>query len=352
MNEMQIPSKTSAAESASPASSRLAPSAPVVPSPAVAPVHHEPPATHAHHLQPQPPQPPQPLHATHHHHVIQSTSSIQPPSTHIEHAEAGAIAHQHALSPAKSGLLQSLTTSEYGLDQYEQQLYGVQYGAHPALHDHQHGGSGGSGDFSDMNYYKPHYGWMDGYDEHNRPYSASSNSCSSSSNSEGDSQMGGHHSMHPPYANAGNGAAPHNNNNHSHRNHSHSRQHGHHATSVAATIVSDTVSPTSYDSCLSRQSFEVSCFEGITSMEMAHPLHEPAHYMSDYSKSQISVSDLQHLTHLATNVSANRSGGNGALLGGTELSAAAAVTSNIDSIQYASVIVEPTNYHLTNQFVH
>lgn len=69
--------------------------------------------------------------------------------------------------------------------------------------------------------------------------------------------------------------------------------------------------------------------------------------MHEYSKNHIG--DLHHMSaHVATN------GGGGiasaAILGSAELSANNGT--NVDAIQYTSVIVEPTNYHMTNEYVH
>ena len=153
---------------------------------------------------------------------------------------------------------------------------------------HSNCGTPLSGDFSDNNYYNNYYA----YDDHLRPFSASSNSCSSS-NSESDSpQMQQHH----PIANS-NGAT------------------------------NGMQNPTSgnYSDCLRPQhTFELNCFNSIAAMDGAvtNQVHEDlsANYRPN---GHHGVADGRNGDH------------------------------HPSSIHYTSVIVEPTTFHhISNDFVH
>lgn len=280
------------------------------------------------------------------------------------------LAHQHQLTSATATDNKSLVSQpnqhDYtAIDQYEPQLYSNHYNdtgiIHPTMNNHQH-----SSEFVDLNYYNNYYA----YDDQLRPYSASSNSCSSS-NSDGDSHLAAH-GMHQHYSN--------NNNIHLHHHNHHSSHHhigqtggtlstNSSATAVVATAAAATpgetsdvppngaepiISPHEYSDCMNRQPqhiFELNCFGGIGHAENAtntHHLHDGVHdnYMQEYSKNHIG--DIHHMSaHVATN-----GGGiaNAAILGSAELSANNCT--NVEAIQYTSVIVEPTNYHMTNEYVH
>lgn len=268
--------------------------------------------------------------------------------------------HQLTSSTATKSLIIQPNSQEYAaMDQYETPIYTNHYNAtgimHPTMDSHQSHHQHGS-EFVDLNYYNNYYTT---YDDQMRPYSASSNSCSSS-NSDGDSQLTSH-GMHQNYNN--------NNNLHSHHHSHHNSQHqigqtggilSSNTTSATATTtttpgelndirsngVDSNISPNEYGDCMNRQPqhiFELNCFGGIGHMDNAtntHQLHDDVHgnYMHEYSKNHIG--DIHHMsTHVATNGS-----------GIAELSANNGT--NVDAIQYTSVIVEPTNYHMTNEYVH
>lgn len=245
--------------------------------------------------------------------------------------------HQH--QSAKQNVNQTATIpAEYNtsMDQYEHHLYNnhSHYNAtgviHPSINH----------DYNDLNYYNNYYT----YDDQLRPYSVSSNSCSSS-NSDGDTQMNSmhqHHSHHP-----------------------HQQQQQNNQSSILTSqanntrinsggIVDPNSSPTEYSACMNRPTnttFELNCFSGIGNVVdnviATHQLHEHVHpdYMNEYGKNHIGIGDHQ----LSIDHGANNGNSGGVLLSTGDI----VNTNNIaDTIQYTSVIVEPTNFHITNEYVH
>lgn len=360
LNEVQISSKSSINDpmpaAAVTPTTPLTASTPIIPSPSSVSipsvVQHEPSSVpnaqlHAHQSIP-----------NSHHRVNDQSQTATTIAAH-HHIDQTMLVHQHQLTSATATANKSLVSQpnqhDYTeIDQYEPQLYSNHYNAtgiiHPTMNNHQH-----SSEFVDLNYYNNYYA----YDDQLRPYSASSNSCSSS-NSDGDSHLTAH-GMH--YSN--------NNNIHLHHHNHHSSHHhigqtgGTLSTNASATAVAATpaetgdgppngaepiISPHEYSDCMNRQPqhiFELNCFGGIGHAENAsntHQLHD--NYMHEYSKNHIG--DIHHMSaHVATNGAGIA---NAAILGSAELSASNCA--NVEAIQYTSVIVEPTNYHMTNEYVH
>lgn len=294
-----------------------------------------------------------------HHHVNDQSQTATTIAAH-HHIDQTMFTHQHQLTSATATANKSLVTQpnqhDYtAIDQYEPQLYSNHYNASGIIHPTMN-----TSEFVDLNYCNNYYA----YDDQLRPYSASSNSCSSS-NSDGDSHLTAH-GMHQHYSN--------NNNIHLHHHNHHSSHHigqtggtistNSSATAVAAAAAATPgetgdvppngadpiISPHEYSDCMNRQPqhiFELNCFGGIGHEENAtntHQMHD--NYMHEYSKNHIG--DIHHMSaHVATNGTGLA---NAAILGSAELSANNC--NNVEAIQYTSVIVEPTNYHMTNEYVH
>lgn len=380
---MQIPSKASSISDPIPVAvvtptTPLTASTPIIPSPSSVSipsvVQHEPstvpnaPQMHAHQTIPN----------SHHHHVNEQSQTAAAAAATIaahHHIDQTMLTHPHQLTSTTAAVGKSLVNQpnhhEYNsMDQYEPQMYSNHYNAtdinHPTMNSsHQHHQPGS--EFIDANYYMNYYS----YDDQMRPYSASSNSCSSS-NSDGDSSQLTAHGMHQHYSNSNSNNNNNNNNihlhHHNHHNHSSHHQIGQTGGILSANTTSTgepndirsnggdpNISPNEYSDCMNREPqhiFELNCFAAIghgENVTNTHQLHDVVHgnYMHEYTKNHFG--DIHHMSaHVAT----NSSGGiaQTAIIGNAELSANNGT--NVDAIQYTSVIVEPTNFHMTNKYDH
>lgn len=307
-----------------------------IPSPptAIAPLSHEPIPNH------------------HHHHHARSASvptaqhNLQP--SHFQHAEPhvqSTVVHlphrpdiSNPVHPNKMDNQSMQITGNYStsMDHFDQQSYGSHYNSsgviHPTINNQP------NIEYNDASYYNSFYA---NYDDQMRPYSASSNSCSSS-NSDGDSQMASHqHQMH------------HNNN----QDHSQHNRHSIHHPSSQVLITANTHSNGShldsanlspeYVDCMDQRahhSFEVNCFGGIGNVGIHH-LTDDIHsnYMPNNHNTGVNGSNNILLN-------GNASSGGTVLFNGNNLSGTQGIS---DAIQYTSVIVDSNNYHMPNdQYVH
>lgn len=236
----------------------------------------------------------------------------------------------------------------------QQQSYGNQYNSSGVIHSTLN--SQPNAEYNDPNYYNSFYANYD--DQIMRPYSASSNSCSSS-NSDGDSQMASHHHpMHP-------------NNSHNHQEHQSQQQHCHpivhpannqvlqtanaselHTPSgnggTSAQLDASNLSP-EYIDCMdqraSHHSFEVNCFNGIGNVGIHHLSDD---LQSNYMPNSHGVGVNNNSNSILLN--GNASSGGTVLFNGNNLSGNQNIT---DSIHYTSVIVDSNSYHISNdQYVH
>lgn len=314
-----------------------------IPSPpsAIAPLSHEPLTNHHHARSASVPTAQHNLHASHFQHIEPHNQSTM---SHLPHrAELNQTVHSTKAPPMENQSMHLTNNYQSSMDHFEQQSYGNHYNStaviHPAINSQQP-----NVEYNDATYYNSFYA---NYDDQMRPYSASSNSCSSS-NSDGDSQMASHH--HPLHQN--------NNQDHIQHSHHHSihRQNNQVLISTNATelhtqnsgshLDSANLSP-EYIDCMdqrsSHHSFEVNCFGGIGNVGIHH-LSDDLHtnYMPDSHTTGVSTSNSILLN-------GNASSGGSVLFNGNNLNGAQA----IDSIQYTSVIVDSNNYHMSNdQYVH
>lgn len=143
-------------------------------------------------------------------------------------------------------------------------------------------------EYSDTGYYNDYYP----YDDSLRPYSAGSNSCSSS-NSDSDSQLI-NHTTGMLAANDG------------------------HPNGAPATP--------EYNNCLKLQpNFELNCFNELENASISSHPPSDANYGNEYKH------DEHHIGMNEANQNVANTG---------------------EHIQYTSVIVEPSNYHISNNFTH
>lgn len=274
--------------------------------------HHEPLSNHIsrsmtipatpHHLQSSHCQPID-SHLPPHTHISSSSDSLQSQTNQISHHASKTTT---TLDPHEVQIPNNFQSS---MEHYDQQSYGNQYNSpsviHPTTMNSHHS----------MEYNDYYGGFYTTYDEDfvqqdkARPYSASSNSCSSS-NSEGDSQMTASH----------------------HQNHHHGQlpaviQPGLHPRPNGNLMNPANVSPNdfvSYD------------LNGTGCMGIQH------------------FTDEMH-TGYATNqnepilLNGNASSGGSILFHSNNMTASQGIS---DSIQYTSVIVEPNNFHMANEYVH
>lgn len=332
MNAKASCSDALAATSASSSSSQ-----PAIPSPpsTIAPLSHEPLPNHHHH---------------HHHarsasvptgqHQLQP-SHFQQIEPHVQSTVVAHLPHRPDINPVHPNKMEDQSMHISGnytssMDHFDQQSYGSHYNStgviHPAINNQP------NIEYNDPNYYNSFY---PNYDDQMRPYSASSNSCSSS-NSDGDSQMASHHhSMH-------------HNNNQDHSQH-HNRHSMHHQSNQLVTTTTQNsgshldaanLSP-EYVDCMDQRAhhaFEVNCFGGIGNVGIHH-LSDDIHsnYMQNNHSTGVNSAN-------AILLNGNASSGGSVLFNGNNVPGNQGIS---DSIQYTSVIVDSTNYHMANdQYVH
>lgn len=243
------------------------------------------------------------------------------------------------------------------MDQYDQNTFNSQYSASTVVHptmNSQH-----SSEYNDSNYYSSSF--YASYDDQLRPYSASSNSCSSS-NSDGDSQMTphSHHSMHPTHGNQANQSQHHGTN----QPGSLLPSGGNQANSLSQTNGSldsaANLSPTEYNDCMehanrsSHHTFELNCFGGIGNVNIhSNDSNLHSNYMHEFGKIHhnhhigiVEDHGINGGNHTSILLNGNANSGGSVVFNGNDLSGIS------DSIQYTSVIVEPNNFHMTNEYVH
>lgn len=162
----------------------------------------------------------------------------------------------------------------------------------------------------------------------------------------------------------------------SHLHGNHTNHHHHHPNSQSTPLLSSgnqanplarsngmqsaNLSPSEYTDCMERSSnhaFEVNCFGGIGNVNI-HPINDDLHYMQEFGKSHNHNHHLEAATehNVAANshagavlLNGNANSGGSVLFNGNDLHPAHTIS---DSIQYTSVIVEPNNFHMTNEYVH
>lgn len=284
------------------------------PSSVLAPLssHHEPLSNHLsrsivipatpHHLQSSHCQPID-SHLQNHTHISSRSDSLQSQTNQIPHnASKTTTLDQHEVQISNN--FQSL------MEQYDQQSYGSHYSSpsviHPTTMNSHHS----------MEYNDYYGGFYATYDEdyiqqdRARPYSASSNSCSSS-NSEGDSQNTATH----------------------HQNHHHGQLHaviqpGLHPRPNGSLMNPANVSPIDF------VSYDLNETGGLGNQHFSDEMLTGA-YATNQNEPIL--------------LNGNASSGGSILFHGNNVAASHGIT---DSIQYTSVIVEPNNFHIANEYVH
>lgn len=291
-------------------------------------------------------------------HNPRPSASHQLPSSHCQHIDSHLQSHQmssrldplhshsnqalhHAdkTTPLDQHIAQIPNSFQPSIEQYDQPSYGNHYNSpgviHPPSMNSHH----------NMEYNDYYSGFYTTYDDQMRPYSASSNSCSSS-NSDGDSQMASHHHTMQQHLNS-NQDHPHNRLHNSHQpNVMTGPIHGTLPTRTNGTLDAANVSPNDYSDCMDRsshQSYELNCFSGLGNLGIQHFTDDLHSNHGAYATN----TNLNHSNSILLN--GNASSGGSVLFNSSELTASQTVT---DSIQYASVIVEPNNFHMTNEYVH
>lgn len=288
------------------------------------------------------------LSSSHHSRSGSVLSPHQMQSTHVpfQHIEPH-LTHQHTIprqnivhSQSHANKIEQMQIANSfppQIEHFDQQTYGNHYDVvHSTMNNSQ------NLEFNDINYYS-NYGAS--YDDQLRPYSASSNSCSSS-NSDGDSsQMTHHHHS---------SIQTHHNNN---QNHAQNRQNHHVSTSSHLTnlhtrdnhsldVANLSPSNAEYADCMDRshQTFELNCFGNISNIGIHHFNDDlQANYMHESNQNVIVPNQNGIL------LNGNASSGGSVLFNGNDLNGPQTIT---DSIQYTNVIVEPSNFHMTNEYVH
>lgn len=182
------------------------------------------------------------------------------------------------------------------IEPYDQQSYGGQYNSSYAIHSAM--SAAHTADYTDANYYN---NFCAPYDDQMRPYSASSNSCSSS-NSDGDNS---HMAYHP------------------------------HAMQTAHTNGHDEL-------------LNMNCFGGIGNVGL-HNIADDLHM--SYVHGGVGGGHAaigSNPTGIVLNGTAANAEAN-VLYGATDLNGGQVMS---DAFQYTSVIVEPNNFHMANEYVH
>lgn len=313
LSDVQLGTKTNC-ESASATSANV----PAIPSPSsvLTPLssHHEPLLNHSSRSMPIPTEPHH-LPSSHCQHIdshlqplthmSSRTDSLQTQTNQIPH-------HASKTTTLDQHEVQIPNNFQSSMEHYDQQSYGSHYNSPGVIHPTTMNGH------HNMEYNDYYGGFYATYDEdfiqpdRARPYSASSNSCSSS-NSEGDSQM-----------------TP---------THHHNHHHGQLPTVIQPELLPRTngglmnpanVSPNEYIS------YELSGSGGIGIQHFADEMHT-----GPYATNQNEPILLN----------GNASSGGSILFHGNNSSMTTSQGIS-DSIQYTSVIVEPNNFHMANEYVH
>lgn len=274
--------------------------------------HHEPLSNHisrtmaipatSHHLQSSNCQPID-THLQTHTHISSRSDSLQSQTNQIPH-------HASKTTTLDQHEVQIPNNFQSSMEHYDQQSYGSHYNSpsvtHPTTMNSHHS----------MEYNDYYGGFYATYDEdfiqqgRARPYSASSNSCSSS-NSEGDSQMTATH----------------------HQNHHQGQlpaviQSGLHPRPNESLMNPANVSPNDF------VSYDLNGTGGLDIQHFSDDMHTGA-YATNQNEQIL--------------LNGNASSGGSILFHGNNMTASQGIA---DSIQYASVIVEPNNFHMANEYVH
>lgn len=370
LSEVQMGTKVTSADSlaaTASASNQIA-----IPSPqsnshaAITPLSHEPLVGHHHARSASVPTVP---------HIVHPQSNFQHIESHSQTAAvAGRMLHRPELNhstphsnkiPVENPSMHQLTNNYVSsMDgHFDQQSYGNHYNSAGVIHSTALN-SQSNAEYNDANYYANSF-YANYDDQILRPYSASSNSCSSS-NSDGDSQMALHH--HTLHSNSSN-----------HQDRQSQQQHCHqigHPTNTQVMVTTNTtdlhapnngggggggggshldasnLSP-EYIDCMdqraSHHSFEVNCFGGIGNVGIHHLGDDlQSNYMPN--SHGIGVNNNNNGSNSIL-LNGNASSGGSVLFNGNNLGGG---NQNIaDSIQYTSVIVDSNSYHISNdQYVH